>query len=114
LRGSSRDFFSVSLRDMKPHLPRAATWQPDPGAQPLPGWITGIFHTSVPLGGLTVELFSFESGRVDWRLRPGIREPGAKGEAWAGKLLDGDEERALATLELGHTTVTPRLGLALG
>jgi hypothetical protein len=61
-----------------------------------------------------LELFSFENGRVDWRLRPGVREPGAKGEAWAGFLPEGDAERALAALEIGHTTVTPRLGLALG
>jgi hypothetical protein len=114
LETSSRDFFTVSLRDMKPRRPESALWQPAPGAQPLPGWITGIFRTTVALGGLTVELFSFENGRVEWRLRPGVREPGAKGEAWAGFLPDGAVERALATLELGHTTVTPRLGLALG
>jgi hypothetical protein len=114
LAGSSRDFFTVSLREMKPRLPAFAVWQPDPGTQPLPSSITGIFRTSVPLGGLTVELVAFESGRVEWRLRPGVREPGAKGEPWAGVLLEGDAERALATVELGHTTVTPRLGLALG
>jgi hypothetical protein len=114
LAGSSRDFFTVSLREMKPRLPAGAVWQPDPGTQPLPSSITGIFRTSVPLGGLTVELVAFESGRVEWRLRPGVREPGAKGEPWAGLLPDGDAERALATVELGHTTVTPRLGLALG
>jgi hypothetical protein len=114
LAGSSRDFFTVSLRVMKPRLPTGAVWQPDPGTQPLPSSITGIFRTSVPLGGLTVELVAFESGRVEWRLRPGVREPGAKGEAWAGVLPEGDAERALATVELGHTTVTPRLGLALG
>jgi len=114
LDGASRDFFVVSLRDMKPRRPNGAVWQPDPGAQPEPAWITGIFRTSVPLGGLSVELYSFENGRVEWRLRPGVREPGAKGEAWAGFLPDGDADRALATLELGHTTVTPKLGLALG
>jgi hypothetical protein len=111
---ASRDFFTVSLRDTKPRRPEAAAWQPAPGTQPLPSWITGIFRTTVALGALTVELFSFENGRVEWRLRPGVREPGAKGESWAGFLPDGAAERALATLELGHTTVTPRLGLALG
>jgi hypothetical protein len=113
LAGTSRDFFTVSLRDQKPRLPEGATWLPAPGTQPEPGWVTGIFRTSLAIGGLTVELFSFENGRVDWRLRPGAREPGARGETWAG-LLDGDAGRALATLELGHTTVTPKLGLALG
>jgi hypothetical protein len=114
LSGSSRDFFTVSLRDLAPSLPKGASWRPAPGTQPSPAWATGIFHASIPLGGLTVELFSFENGRVEWRLRPGRREPGAKGEAWAGFLPEGDAERALAALELGHTTVTPRLGLALG
>lgn len=114
LAGSSRDFFSVSLRDLRPHLPKDTQWRPAPGAQPSPAWATGIFHASLSLGGLTLELFSFENGRVDWRLRPGVREPGAKGEAWAGFLPEGDAERALAALEIGHTTVTPRLGLALG
>jgi hypothetical protein len=114
LEGSSRDFFTVSLRDLMPSLPKGAPWRPAPGMQPSPAWATGIFHASIPLGGLTVELFSFENGRVEWKLRPGRREPGAKGEAWAGFLPEGDAERALAALELGHTTVTPRLGLALG
>ncbi len=112
--GASRDFFTVSLRDLEPSLPKGAAWRPAPGTQPSPDWATGIFHASIPLGGLTVELFSFENGRVEWKLRPGKREPGAKGEAWAGFLPEGDAERALAALELGHTTVTPRLGLALG
>ena len=114
LESASRDFFTLSLRDLAPRRPESAVWQPAPGKQPLPGWITGIFRTTVALGGLTMELFSFENGRVEWRLRPGVREPGAKGESWAGILPDGAAERALATLELGHTTVTPRLGLALG
>jgi hypothetical protein len=114
LEGASRDVFTVSLRDTKPHLPESAAWQPAPGAQPLPAWITGIFRTSIALGGLTMELFSFENGRFEWQLRPGRREPGARGEVWAGVLPEGARERALATLELGHTTVTPRLGLALG
>jgi hypothetical protein len=112
--GASRDFFVVSLKDTTPREPEAAVWKPDLGSQPEPASITGIFRASVPLGGLTVELFSFENGRVEWRLRPGSREPGARGEAWAGFLREGDAERALAAIELGHTTVTPRLGLALG
>jgi hypothetical protein len=114
LDGASRDFFVLSLKDQTPREPKDAAWKPDAGAQPLPASITGIFSANVPLGGLVVELFSFENGRVEWRLRPGKREPGARGEPWAGFLPDGDAERALATLELGHTTVTPRLGLALG
>jgi hypothetical protein len=112
--GASRDFFVLSLKDTTPREPQGAVWKPDSGAQPEPASITGIFRANVPLGGLSVELFSFESGRVEWRLRPGKREPGARGEAWAGFLPEGDAERALAALELGHTTVTPRLGLALG
>jgi hypothetical protein len=114
LEGASRDFFTVSLRDTKPALPESATWRPAPGTQPLPAWITGIYRTTMALGSLTVELFSFENGRFEWLLRPGPREPGARGEAWAGALPDGARERALAVLELGHTTVTPKLGLALG
>jgi hypothetical protein len=114
LSGASRDFFVVSLKDTTPREPRDAVWKPDSGTQPLPASITGIYRTNVPLGGLGVELFAFENGRVEWRLRPGKREPGARGEAWAGFLPEGDGERALAALELGHTTVTPKLGLALG
>jgi hypothetical protein len=112
--GSSRDFLTLSRRDMTPRLPKDAVWRPAPGTQPAPSDITGIFSTKLALGGLSLELYSFEPGRVEWRLRPGPREPGARGEAWAGVLPDGAAERALAVLELGHTTVTPKLGLALG
>ena len=114
VESSSRDFFTLSRRDMTPRLPKDAAWRPAPGTQPAPSSITGIFTTKLALGGLSLELYSFEPGRVEWQLRPGRREPGARGETWAGRLPDGAVDRALAVLELGHTTVTPKLGLALG
>jgi hypothetical protein len=114
LRGSTRDFFYVLVRDMTPAKPDGASWQPDGGTQPAPAWLPGILRSELRFGGITVSLTSFAGGRFDLRVRPGALEPGAKGQAWSGALADEDRARGLAEIELGHATGATRLGLALG
>jgi hypothetical protein len=113
LRGSTRDFFYVLVRDTTPKSPPGVLWQPDGGTQPAPAWLPGILQGELKLGGITVNLVSFAGGRFDLRLRPGPLEPGAK-RPWAGAFADADRERAVAEIELGHATGATRLGLALG
>jgi hypothetical protein len=113
LEGSTRDFFYLSQRETTPEVP-GLTFRPDGGAQPPPAWAPGIFAAETTMGGLDVRLVSFERGHVDFRLRAGPREVGARGEAWAGAFAEADAARALAALELGHATAANRYGLVLG
>jgi hypothetical protein len=114
LRGSTRDFFFVMVRDMTPKQPPGVTWHPDGGAQPPPAWLPGILAGDLPLGGITVKLASFAPGRLDWRLRPGPLEPTAGGRRWVDAIAEADRARAVAAIELGHATGATRFGLALG
>jgi hypothetical protein len=114
LSGSTRDFLYLSVRDVRPKAPLEMPWRPDGGAQPEPAWLPGILRGALTLGGVTLELTSFETRRSDFRLRPGPLEPGAKGQPWSGALSAEDRARALAALELGHATGAARMGLALG
>ena len=114
LSGSTRDFLYLSVRDVRPKAPLEMPWGPDGGAQPEPAWLPGILRGELTLGGVTLELTSFETRRSDFRVRPGPLEPGAKGQPWSGALSAEDRGRALAALELGHATGAARMGLALG
>lgn len=114
LESTTRDFFALSLRDVTPLLPRGAGFAPDGGTQPRPAWLPAILRGSVALGPLHVELFSLDAERMEFRLRPGPRELGAKGSSWAGQLVHDSASRALAAFELGHATAASRYGLALG
>jgi hypothetical protein len=114
LDGTTRDFFTVSVRDVTPGLPAAAGFVPDGGTQPSPAWLPGILRGEVALGPLRIELLSLDAHRLEFRLRPGPRELGAKGAPWAGQLAHDGAARALASFELGHATAATRYGLALG
>jgi hypothetical protein len=113
LDGSTRDFLYLSRRETTPEAP-GLTFRPDGGTQPPPSWAPGIFAAETTLGGLAVRLVSFERGHLDYRLRAGPREIGARGEPWAGAFAEADTARALAALELGHATAANRYGLVLG
>jgi hypothetical protein len=114
LDGTTRDFFTLSVRDVTPALPAGAGFAPDRGTQPSPAWLPGILRGEVGLGPLRIELFSLDAQRLEFRLRPGLRELGAKGAPWAGQLAHDGSTRALASFELGHATAATRYGLALG
>jgi hypothetical protein len=114
LTGGARDFFYLSVRDVRPKAPPDMPWHPDSGAQPEPAWLPGILGGELTLGGATLSLTSFETRRSDFRVRPGPLEPGAKGQPWSGALAPAERARALASLELGHATGAARYGLALG
>ena len=114
LTGSTRDFFYLSARDVRPKAPPGMLWHPDGGTEPEPAWLPAILSGELTLGGVTLALTSFELRRLELRVRPGPLEPGAKGQPWAGALAEAERMRALAALELGHATGAARHGLALG
>jgi hypothetical protein len=112
--GSTRDFFYLMRRRSTPEIGGGIELRPDGGAQPPPASLPGLFTAEMPLGSLRVQLFAIERGRVDYRLRAGPLEIGARGEPWAGAFPSEDAARALAVLELGHATAANRFGLVLG
>jgi hypothetical protein len=114
LRGSTRDFFYVLVRDMTPKNPPGVAWHPDGGTQAPPAWLPGILSGELQLGGISVELVSFAAGSFELRVRPGALEPATNTRSRSGRLAEPEHERALAELELGHATGATRLGLALG
>jgi hypothetical protein len=112
LRWSPKDFFYVMVRDAVPQDASGVRWQPDGAGQPAPAWMPGVFAASLNVGGQSVELMSFEKGRLDWRLRSGSLEPSSKPEN--RDLPAADAHRVLGAIGLGHTTDATRYGIAFG
>jgi hypothetical protein len=114
VRWSAKDFFYVMVRDPVPRDPSGVRWSADPGAQPPPAFMAGIFTGKLSIGsGLDVELTSFEKGRVDWRVRAGSKEPSVIGAPPKKLELSGDDvHRVLAAVGVGHATEATRQGLA--
>jgi hypothetical protein len=46
LTDGARDFFYLSVRDVRPKAPPGMLWQPGAGAQPEPAWLPGISRAS--------------------------------------------------------------------
>ncbi len=112
VRWSAKDFFYVMVRDPLPHDPSGIRWQADGATQPPPEWIPGILGGKVQVGNLTVDLTSFEAGRVEWRVRAGTKEPriGARAQELSGD----DRHRVVASVGVGHTTDATKYGIAFG
>lgn len=110
---SPKDFFYVMLRDPAPSDPSQVRWQPAPGTQPPPAWWPGIFRGEMSLGSLGVELFSFEPGRVSWRLTAGSNEYASANAGPKRLELTGDDKhQVVASVNLGNTTSSIAMGLA--
>ncbi|RYZ01897.1 MAG: hypothetical protein EOO73_33910 [Myxococcales bacterium] len=113
VRGAPKDFFYVMVRDATPPAQEGLTWTPDGGAQPPPGWMTGIFSAKLAIGSVEVALTRFEKGHVSLRARAGSKEPGAWGKPGVKLSLDDKEaHEVLAAIGLGHTTDSTRYGLS--
>lgn len=112
-RWSAKDFLYVMVRDATPHDASGVSWIPDGGAQPPPAWLPGVFSGALTLGSLQVELLSVEKGRVEYRVRAGLREFGRSRNRQLGRGFDdSDAGRVIAAIGLGHTTDAARYGLA--
>ncbi len=113
VRWSPKDFFYVMLRDPVPSDPTGVKYEPDGGVQPPPTWWPGIWKGKLAIGGLKVELLSFEPGRVDYVLRAGTREPTELGAPlMKTTLLGADRHRVLGAIGLGVATRANRSGIA--
>jgi hypothetical protein len=113
VRWSPKDFFYLLVREPTRRDESGVAWITDPGVQPPPAWLPGIFRGKVSIGSVDIELQSFERGRVAFHVRAGTKEPTAQDAPAAKTALTGpDTERVLAAINLGHTTEATRYGLA--
>ncbi|MDB4940778.1 MAG: hypothetical protein JWP97_312 [Labilithrix sp.] len=100
-----KDFFYMTLHDGSPPALEGATWEADPGVQPAPAWMAGLWRATV--GG--VELLDIEPSRASFRFRAGGKEPGV---ARAGELGSDDAHRVLFALSAGTSDAKHLRGLA--
>ena len=101
-----KDFFYMTLHDPTPPALEGSerAWEPDPGVQPAPPWMAGLWHTTAG----TVDVLEIEPARASFRIRAGSKEPGAR----ASELAEDDAHRVLFALTLGTSDAKRLKGLA--
>ncbi|MBX3222536.1 MAG: hypothetical protein KF795_18605 [Labilithrix sp.] len=126
-----KDFFYMMLHDPRPPVPlEGVEWEPDPGAQPAPSWMAGLWRGRS--GDVT--LLEIEPGRASFRARAGTKEPekerarerrrddddGEPAEPVAkaspprgSELSEDDAHRVLFALSLGTSEARHPRGLAV-
>lgn len=115
-----KDFFYMTLHDPTPPSLEAekgdksekaekTRWEPDPGVQPAPAWMAGLWRAAVG----NVEVLEIEPARASFRVRAGTKEPDSKtGSTRAHELADDDAHRVLFALTLGTSEAKHPRGLA--
>jgi len=111
-----KDFFFMMLHDPHPAI-AGASFSPDPGTQPAPSWMPGLWRARAG----DVELFDVEPGRASFRVRAGTKEPDRDADAPSAKassrargteLADDDAHRVLFSITVGTTDGKRPRGLA--
>ncbi len=106
-----KDFFYMTLHDPRPPVLDGSerAWEPDPGVQPAPPWMAGLWRT-VAAG---IDVLAIEPGRASFRVRAGTREPESKSGAAPSQELGADDaHRVLFALTLGTGDSRHPRGLA--
>lgn len=110
---SQKDFFYVLVRETLPQATQGEQWRQVEAVQPPPSWLPATFESTVRVGDLDVHLFMFDKNRFDWAVRAGNAEPSVLGRPPKKATLSAEQaSRALAAINLGHTTDATRYGLA--
>lgn len=87
-----KDFFYTMLHDPRPPVLEDAEWEPDPGTQPAPSWMAGIWRGRSG----NVELLDIEPGRTSFRARAGTHEPDKEKARERRKNADDDDAPPVA------------------
>jgi hypothetical protein len=107
-----KDFFYMTLHDPTPpdigEGGEHVKWAPDPGVQPAPQWMPGLWRTEAG----KVEILEIEPARASFRVRAGTKEPDAKaGTTPVHELSDDDAHRVLFAMTLGTAEPKKHRGL---
>jgi hypothetical protein len=108
-----KDFFYVTLHDgtpppLDPARDAKTNWEPDPGVQPAPSWMPGLWRAAEG----DVDVLEIEPARATFRVRAGTKEPDAKtGAARAHELSEDDGHRVLFALTMGTAEAKRHRGL---
>ena len=104
-----KDFFYMTLHDGSPPALEGATWTPDPGVQPAPAWMAGLWHATAS----SIDIVEIEPARASFRVRAGTAEPDSRtGAKRAHELSEDDAHRVLFALTLGTSEPKRPRGLA--
>lgn len=95
-----KDFFFMMLHDPRPPAIEGLEWEPDPGTQPAPSWMAGLWRGRSG----NVELLDIEPARASFRARAGTKEPDREKARSKKKSDDYDDSSA----NTGHVGAPPR------
>lgn len=82
-----KDFFFMMLHDPRPRE-LEGEWEPDPGTQPAPSWMAGLWRGKAG----NVELLDIEPGRASFRARAGTKDVPHREEPRRRRKRDDDDE----------------------
>ncbi|HVH44098.1 MAG TPA: hypothetical protein VM925_17225 [Labilithrix sp.] len=85
-----KDFFYMMLHDPRPPALEGIEWEADPGTQPAPSWMAGIWRGRSG----NVELLDIEPARASFRARAGTKEPEKEKERGRDRRRNGDDDEA--------------------
>ncbi len=100
-----KDFFFVTLHDPTPPKLEGLEWSPDPGVQPAPSWMAGLWHGKAG----SIDVLEIEPARASFRMRAGTKEP----REASTELSADDAHRVLFSLTLGTSEPKRHRGLAI-
>ena len=126
-----KDFFFMMFRDPKPPALEGVEWDADPGTQPAPSWMAGLWRGQSG----SVGLLDIEPGRASFRARAGTKEadkerdrprersrsrsdddaprPAKPAAPRGSELSEDDAHRVLFALTLGTSDARRPRGLAV-
>jgi hypothetical protein len=114
VRWSPKDFFYLALRPNAPEQGGSSlqlNYQADPGDQPSPNDVFGIFSAKYNLGPLVVEITRIDAGRLGYQIVPGSAEKQRLGVSTEETLTPYSS--AMIAWGLGHQTQGARPGLSI-
>jgi hypothetical protein len=104
-----KDFFYMTLHDpTPPKLGDGVKWEADPGVQPAPAWMPGLWRADAG----KADILEIEPARASFRVRAGTGEPDAKtGAARVHELAAEDAHRVLFAVTAGTAEGKKHRGL---
>ena len=87
-----KDFFFMTVHDPKPPALEGVSWEADPGAQPAPAFMPGLWRG---LHGST-QLLDIEPARASFRVRAGTKEGASGGDSTPRRRKHSEDDAPVA------------------